>query len=72
MSDIFDIDTIRLVLLIIFGAFLVFYLLYGFFAVYHAIKYGFKGDKLTYPALIIFLAGSVGLVFGALVLMNIF
>lgn len=71
MNDLFDIDTIRLVLLIIFGAFLVFYLLYGFFAVYHALKYGFKGDKLTYPALVIFLGGSVALVLTALFFMNI-
>ncbi len=72
MSDLLSIDTIRLVLLIIFGSFLLFYLLYGFFAVYHALKFGFKGDKLTYPALVIFLGGSVALVFGTLFLMNIF
>jgi len=72
MSDLFSADTIRYVLLIIFGAFLLFYLLYGFFAVYHAVKYGFSRDKLTYPALILFLAGSVGLVVGTLFLMNIF
>ena len=72
MNDLFSPDTIRLVLLIIFGAFLLFYLLYGFFALYHAIKYGFSQDKLTYPALILFVAGSVGLIFGTLFLMNIF
>ncbi|MFO0704699.1 MAG: hypothetical protein U0517_01850 [Candidatus Andersenbacteria bacterium] len=72
MSDFFTIDTVRLILTIIFGAFLVFYLLYGFFAIYHAIKYGFKGDKLTYPALIIFLAGSVVLVAFTVIYLGIF
>lgn len=57
----FDLQTTRFILYIILAAFLLFYLLYGFFAVYHAIKYGFHGDKLTYPALVIFLAGSVTL-----------
>jgi hypothetical protein len=71
MSDLITTDSVRLVLLIIFGAFLLFYLLYGFFAIYHAIKYGFTGDKLTYPVLVVFLAGSVGLVILTLVFMQI-
>ncbi|MFH0830809.1 MAG: hypothetical protein V1895_01995 [Parcubacteria group bacterium] len=60
--DLLDIETIRLLLLIMVAAFLLFYLLYSFFAIYHAVKYGFRGDKLTYPVLLIFLAGSAALI----------
>jgi len=60
--DFLSFDVLRIILLIIFLAFLAFYLLYGLFAIYHALKYGFKSDKLTYPALILFLIGSVVLI----------
>jgi hypothetical protein len=72
LDNIFDQSTVRFILLIIFGAFLLFFLIYAFFAAFHAIRYGFKGDKYTIPVLIVFLAGSGLLIFFALVSLGIF
>ena len=71
LDNIFDETTVRFVLLIIFGAFLLFFLVYAFFAAYHAVKYGFPGDKFTIPVLLVFLIGSGLLIFFTLASLGI-
>jgi hypothetical protein len=71
LDNLFDESTVRLILLIIFSAFLLFFAVYAFFAAYHALRYGFPGDKATIPVLIIFIAGSAVLIFVSLASLGI-
>jgi fumarate reductase subunit D len=71
LDSIFDESTVRIIMLIIFSAFLLFFLIYAFFAAFHALRYGFKGDKYTIPVLIIFIAGSGVLIFFTLASLGI-
>ena len=60
-------STAELILLFIFGAFLVFYVVYAFFAIFHAFRFGFHGDKWTWPGVILFVIGSALLIVGTIV-----
>jgi fumarate reductase subunit D len=71
LDNLFDESTVRFIMLIIFSAFLLFFVIYAFFAAFHALRYGFKGDKFTIPVLIIFVAGSGVLIFFTLASLGI-
>jgi len=62
LGDFTSPDSIRLLMIVIFVAFLIFFVLYSAFAVYHSLRYGFKGDHLTIPVLVVYLAVSIVLI----------
>lgn len=59
--DFFDDSTVRLLLLVLFSAFVLFYVVYGLFAIYHMVKFSRKGD-LAIPSVLVFAVVSVGLI----------
>ena len=60
MNSFFDDSTIRLLLLILFSAFILFFIVYGLFAIYHMFKFSLKGG-LAIPSVIIFILVSAAL-----------
>lgn len=48
-------------MLIAFSAFVLFYLVYGLFAIFHMVKFSRKGDLAT-PSVFIFSLVSIGLI----------
>lgn len=64
-----DTETTRLIVLVLFSAFVLFFGLYSLFAVYHALRFGFKGTG-TAISVVLYLAVSTFLLiatFGAIV-----
>jgi hypothetical protein len=57
-SDLLEPTSLQIIMLIIFGAFLLFFILYSFFALYHLVRYRFQSDHLTFPVLVVYLVGA--------------
>ncbi|MCR4313911.1 MAG: hypothetical protein NUV84_01540 [Candidatus Uhrbacteria bacterium] len=64
MFDIPNIDLPIYVFLFVFGAYLVFYILYSLFNIYHLVRYGVYGFGL-YLIVSIFTGGTIILVAGS-------
>ncbi|MFO0702423.1 MAG: hypothetical protein U0514_00865 [Candidatus Andersenbacteria bacterium] len=60
MPTLFDETTIRLFLLVLFSAFLLFFGVYGLFAIYHALKFGYRG--LAAVSVVLFVGVSIVLI----------
>lgn len=58
VEQFFTEDIVRIVMIGIMIAFLIFYVIYGSFTAYHAIRFGFKGD-LSGLSIIVFIAGTI-------------
>lgn len=67
LNSIEQSSTATLILFFVFGAFLVFFVVYSFFAIYHAVRFGFHGDKFTWPIMILFLLGAGVLIAGTII-----
>jgi len=58
LGNIFTPDLVRLIMLGVFLAFMVFFIIYGSFGIFHAVKFGTKGD-LTKLSVVIFSLVSI-------------
>lgn len=72
IENLLDENVVKLIVLGIYSAVGVFFVLFSFFAIYHIVRFNRPGDKWTWPIIIFYLAGSATIVILTLFALNIF